>query len=195
STGVAWRTWSSRYVSAQSGSGAGIPVGTSLDGYWTSAPEGFLLEDGSAVSRTTYANLFNVIGTTFGNGDGSTTFNLPDSRGRVAVNKSTDTEFDSLGEKNGAKTVTLTEAQMPSHTHTGTTNSAGNHSHSIPNCASCGGSGGVYAETWAGAYSSRSLNTNSAGSHTHSFTTASAGSDQAHPNIQPSIVVLRVIKY
>ncbi|HRQ86635.1 MAG TPA: tail fiber protein [Candidatus Saccharibacteria bacterium] len=196
STGTAWRVWSSSVVSAQSGQGAGVPVGTSIEGYWTTPPEGYLLEDGSAVSRATYANLFNVIGTTFGAGDGSTTFNLPDSRGRVAVNlNSSDSEFNTIGKKSGAKTVTLTEAQMPSHNHTGTTNTAGNHSHSIPNCASCGGSNGNSLESWAGAYSSRSHSTNSAGNHSHSFTTNSSGEGESHPNIQPSIVVTRAIKY
>lgn len=53
------------------------PTGTSITGYWTVAPDGYLLEDGSAVSRLTYGRLFAVIGTTFGAGDGSTTFNLP----------------------------------------------------------------------------------------------------------------------
>lgn len=95
-----------------------MPVGSSMGGYWSTVPSGYLLEDGSAVSRTLYANLFAVIGTTFGSGDGSTTFNLPDSRGRTTVNKSaTDTEFDTLGEKTGSKTETLTIAQIPSHTH------------------------------------------------------------------------------
>lgn len=95
-----------------------LPEGASIQGYWTTAPSGYLLENGSAVSRTTYAGLFSAIGTTHGAGDGSTTFNVPDSRGRVSVNiNSADTEFDTIGEKTGVKEVTLTVAQMPSHTH------------------------------------------------------------------------------
>lgn len=95
-----------------------LAVATSIEGYWTEAPKGFLFEDGAAVSRATYSDLFAVIGTTYGTGDGSTTFNLPDSRGRASANLSpTDTEFDTMGEKPGSKTEALTIAQLPSHTH------------------------------------------------------------------------------
>jgi microcystin-dependent protein len=62
--------------------------------------------------------LFAAIGTTYGAGDGSTTFNLPNLKGRVAVGRdAAQTEFDALGETGGAKTHTLTTAEMPSHTH------------------------------------------------------------------------------
>ena len=117
SNGIAWRVWGGNIAVALSQTVDGTPVGTSIEGYWTTPPDGYLLEDGSAVSRTTYANLFNIIGTTFGAGDGSTTFNLPDSRGRVTVNKSSDTEFNTIGEKPGSKTEAISIAQMPSHTH------------------------------------------------------------------------------
>ena len=74
-------------------------------------PTGWLIADGSAVSRTTFSALFAVIGTTYGVGDGSTTFNLPDLKGRVAVGRdSGQTEFDTLGEKGGHKL-------LQSHTH------------------------------------------------------------------------------
>ena len=101
--------------------GLSVAPGTSIGGYWSVVPfpsGGYLPEDGSAVSRTTYAALFAVIGTTYGAGDGSTTFNLPDSRGRTAVNKSpTDAELNTMGEKYGEETHILTIAEMPSHTH------------------------------------------------------------------------------
>lgn len=84
-----------------------------------SAPSGWLLCDGTAVSRTTYAALFAVISTTYGVGNGTTTFNLPNLKGRVPVGlDSAQTEFDVLGEASGAKTHTLSSAEMPSHTHT-----------------------------------------------------------------------------
>lgn len=85
----------------------------------TTVPEGWLKCDGSLVSRTTYAKLFAVIGTTYGPGDGSTTFRLPDYKGRVLVGQDTgQTEFDILGETGGEKAHTLTIAELPVHDHT-----------------------------------------------------------------------------
>lgn len=80
----------------------------------TVAPENYLFCDGSAVSRTTYATLFGVIGTTFGAGDGSTTFNLPDLSGRVPLGVS---QAHALGSTGGSETVTLTESELPAHVH------------------------------------------------------------------------------
>lgn len=77
----------------------------------STAPTGWLICDGSAVSRTTYANLFTAIGTTYGTGDGSTTFNLPNLKGRVPVGFDiSDTAFDTLGETGGSKTDNLSNA-------------------------------------------------------------------------------------
>jgi microcystin-dependent protein len=148
--------------------------GTTLQGYWTTAPTGYLVEDGSAVSRTTYANLFAAIGTTYGAGDGSTTFNLPDSRGRVGVNRNTtDTQFATLGLKFGEKTHLLTIAEMASH----------NHLEIITAATSAGpGIRTDYASDAAG------------GTYLQGAQTGSAGGNQAHNVIQPSIVKLSVIK-
>jgi len=96
-------------------------TGTSIEWNTNTCPDGYLFENGQAVSRTTYSRLFGTIGTVFGAGDGSATFNLPDSRGRMAVGT-----YDgggalasniSLGQKSGSELVTLTVSQIPSHYH------------------------------------------------------------------------------
>ena len=98
------------------------PVGMIVGFAGSTAPTGWLLCQGQAVSRTTYAKLFSVIGTTFGSGDGSTTFNLPDARGRVLVgvgeSSATGHTNHTLGQKGGEETHKLTVSEMPSHNHT-----------------------------------------------------------------------------
>ena len=98
-----------------------VPIGTILDFAASTAPTGYLVCDGSAVSRTTYSALFAVIGTTWGTGDGSTTFNIPDFRGRTSIGSGTGTAPDAtahtLGSGGGSETVTLSTSQMPSHSH------------------------------------------------------------------------------
>lgn len=81
-------------------------------------PNGWLSCGGQAVSRDTYADLFAAIGTAYGAGDGASTFNVPNLKGRVPVGvDSTQSEFDVLGETGGAKTHVLTINEMPSHEH------------------------------------------------------------------------------
>jgi microcystin-dependent protein len=113
------------------GVSSGIPSGFIGSTAASSAPTGWLLCHGQAVSRATYADLFTAIGTQFGTGDGSTTFNLPDMRGRVAAgidnmggsaaNRLTSTVMspngNTLGAVGGSQTHTLSTAEMPAHTH------------------------------------------------------------------------------
>lgn len=93
----------------------------------TGVPTGWIPCDGRAVNRTTWRRLFAVLGTTYGSGDGSTTFNVPDLRGRVAVclddmggsDAGRLSVANTLGGTGGTQTHTLSEGEMPSHTHTG----------------------------------------------------------------------------
>lgn len=91
-----------------------VPTGTISMFGGSTAPTGYLLCQGQAVSRTTYSALFAIIGTTYGTGDGSTTFNLPNLQGKFALGKSSSYALGSTG---GASTVTLTTNQIPAHTH------------------------------------------------------------------------------
>lgn len=94
------------------------PVGTVVSFATPNLPLGYLLCDGRAVSRTSYADLFALIGTTFGAGDGLTTFNLPDLRGRVVAGlDSTQAEFVTLGKVGGEKAHALTAAENGPHSH------------------------------------------------------------------------------
>jgi len=136
----------------------------------SAAPAGWLICDGSSLLRSAYPALFDAIGTTYGSVDG-THFNLPDARGRVAVGRdATQTEFDALGEKAGAKTHTLSATEMPSHTHkTG-----------ISTTLAFGTAGGGYSAV--------------VGFAQNNADTSSAGGGGAHNNLQPYIVFNYIIK-
>lgn len=103
--------WSALTPSAVVPTGAVVPYGGAA------APTGWLLCDGAAVSRTTYSTLFGVLSTTYGVGDGSTTFNVPDLRGRVTVGKGSNASVDTLGENEGVAEAN----RRPHHNHTATT--------------------------------------------------------------------------
>jgi len=90
-----------------------MPVGCVIPFAGAAAPTGWLLCQGQAISRTTYAQLFSVIGTTYGSGDGKTTFNLPDMRGRVAVGS----DANLPGAQCGETAHKLGISEIPSHSH------------------------------------------------------------------------------
>lgn len=176
--------------------GTGLfPSGAIIEYGGISAPAGWLICDGSPVSRSTYAALFAVIGTAYGSGDGSTTFNLPDRRGRFGVGvdgtytrgstggvASATTSSNGTHNHTGATgSTTLTTAQIPSHSHTGTTDVAGshshtgstdtqgNHNHTIPYYNS-GSTGGANLEPTGSAIGTL-ITTSTAGAHLHNLTT------------------------
>lgn len=107
SSGYAWQTPSG-------GGGESTPTGTVSMFAGSTAPSGWLLCQGQAVSRTTYSALFAVIGTTYGSGNGSTTFNIPNLQGRFPLGSS---GSHALGTTGGAESVTLTANDIPAHTH------------------------------------------------------------------------------
>ena len=182
-----------------------IPTGFLMQYAGSTAPNGWLLADGSALSRITYAKLFAAINTTYGAGDGSTTFNLPDLRGKVPVGKNAAT-FATLGGTGGNEAVTLSAAQsgLPAHSHTfsGTTSWVGNHQH---NQTSGQGGGGLVASSAQGGIANASGQTTSslttasgAHDHTYSGTTSSTGGSAASAPtsvLQPYLVVNYCIKY
>lgn len=99
-------------------SGDTLPIGAIMPFGSDTIPDNWLLCNGQAISRTTYQDLFNTIGITYGSGDGFTTFNLPDLQGKIPVGlDENDTDFDTLGNTGGEKEHTLTINEMPSHTH------------------------------------------------------------------------------
>lgn len=117
-----------------------VPSGLIAPFAGETAPAGWLMCDGTAVSRTGYSTLYAVIGTRYGAGDGSTTFNLPNLKGRVPVGFDLgQTEFDTLGETGGSKsgvsahghTLSLSITSAGSHGHTGGADGVGDHGHNV----------------------------------------------------------------
>lgn len=180
-------------------------VGEVVDYAGTSAPSLWLFAFGQAISRTTFSSLFATLGTTFGAGDGSTTFNVPDYRGRIGVGKDNmggstagritvagcGVDGTVLAAVGGLETNSLTSAQLASHTHTGTADANGDHNHSYntstfannwPNIAA-----GVNGGPATGA------TTGNGGTHTHTFTTNASGSGSPHNNVQPIIIINKMI--
>ena len=176
-----------------------FPVGMITPYAGGSAPGGWLLCNGAAVSRATYAALFAVLGTLYGAGNGSTTFNLPDLQGKVPVGlNAADTDFDVLGEAGGAKTSAHTHTG-PSHTHTGPshTHSINAHHHETSTGSIYGGGNSAIGSTTPGHNdtSETALTTNADGTgNTGAGGTGNTGST-APSTVQPYQTVNYIIKY
>lgn len=178
-----------------------VPIGTVIDYAGQTLPSGYLECDGSAVGRDEYPKLFAAIGTLWGSGDGSTTFNLPDLNGRACIGKGS----RDIGATGGSETHTLTVNEMPSHAHTMdssgtcTTTGTGAHRHSLMD-NNTGGSATYWCYTSTNAkYKWLQDRTQTDGSHNHTVpnhthTMQNSGGGSAHSIMQPYAVVRKAIR-
>ena len=168
-------------TAAKLASGAAFVSGMVMTHAGTTAPSGWVLCYGQAISRTTYADLFTAIGTTYGSGDGSTTFNVPDLRGRVVAGQddmggasanrlTSPINGDTLGASGGSESHTLTLSEIPAHTH----NTFYQTHDTSP------GSGGSDSDQVRSGSSTRA--------------TSSAGGGGSHNNVQPTFILNYIIK-
>lgn len=196
------------------------PAGIVMPFAGSTAPQGYLLCDGSAVSRTDYADLFAAIGTTYGSGDGSTTFNVPDLSGRVVLGVS---QIHAIGTTGGEATHVLTEQELPSHSHTVPSHGHANDisaktpslSHTItqpafnynrPNSFVTGGSGGgnvingtttatasVATNAAITAHAASNCTMSGAVTDCSALTSGSSGLSASHSNMQPYLAMSYII--
>jgi microcystin-dependent protein len=148
------------------------PAGVITQYGGTTAPTGWLLCQGQAISRTNplYTRLWGAIGTNYGIGDGSSTFNVPNLQGRIPVGKDATVEFDALGETGGAKTTTLVTANLPSHQHgVGTIlpSTIADHVHGVGTLATAGTDLGSHTHIQNAHSHTVTTSTTTTGSHTH----------------------------
>lgn len=173
--------WEDIYVKALDS----FPVGVIVEYPTTDSaklPTGYMFCDGSAISRTEYSELFSLIGTSFGAGDGSTTFNIPSKAGLVTAGiKSSDTDFDTIGETLGEKTHTLTVNELAAHGHAVRNNMGGIDSSTNTGTGSWGQKLS-YTASGATAISS------------NAYAAQNTGSNIPHNNIQPTQVSNFIIK-
>ena len=191
--------------------GSDIATGMIVPYGSNTAPAGFLGCDGSAVSRTTYDDLFDVIGTTYGAGDGSTTFNLPDLVGKFPLGDGVGWQLGSTGGSADAIVVSHTHADTfstssaGSHSHAKGTLAAGAHTHGVNGSNVDGTTADVFrrggasygtGNTSSNSFSSISGSTASAGSHSHSIngSVSSTGDSGTNANLPPYVAICYIIK-
>lgn len=165
-----------------------FPAGLIAPYAGTTVPDKWLACDGSAVSRTTYSGLFAAIGTTWGVGNGTTTFNLPDLRGRTTIGDGTGSGLTArtLGASLGNETHALSIPELPTHAHNITDPG---HAHTAQRVKGSGASDGFFNDgiVQSGSYSTATASTGIT-------TTQNAGSGSSHNNMQPSAVVKYMIR-
>ena len=185
----------------------GVTSGLIFDYAGSTAPSGYLLCDGTAYNRVTYASLFNAIGTTWGAGDGSTTFNVPDLRRKTTIGAG-GTAVGSIGttvaSTGGTETHVITSAELPTHnhaitdpTHTHTVNDP-THVHTAAalvgaglNASSSTVPGYGYPGSWQTNAASTGISLNAAST---GISVQNAGSSTAMSLMQPTAVVTKIIK-
>ncbi len=171
----------------------GIPTATVVPWSDSSIPSGFLECNGAAVSRSTYAALFTIVGTTYGAGDGSSTFNVPDLQDNVVVGKSNNKAIGSTGGANttpvtasgniGGSTAnaSLSTPQLASHSHS----QGGNSGPQTPNSSN---------------QSPRHFNPSNTGSsgsgsgHSHNMSANFSGGTSNPSVLQPYLTIIYIIK-
>lgn len=162
---------------------ASVPVGSVFTFAGNTAPAGYLKANGAVLNRGTYAALFAAIGTAFGAGDGSSTFAIPDLRGEFVRGWD-----DTRGVDAGRALGSFQSSANLSHTHTGSSDSAGAHTHTYGRTTSEGSLTG--ASTGGGALTQTA--TSSAGAHSHAVTVSATGGTESRPR---NIALLYCIKY
>jgi microcystin-dependent protein len=201
------------YLQGFYGNPYNVPLAGGMDYWGTTVPNSsFAFPIGQAISRTTYAPLFAIMGTTYGSGDGSTTFNLPDKTGRVsAMKEAAATRLTSsffggnstlMGAVGGAESHTLTIAEIPSHQHSVFLKDPG-HFHTVTNGVPSlifnyqgSGSQGSPATPVNTDTKATGITIGSVNGVANDNQTAGAGSGGAHAVVQPTIVcnyILRII--
>ena len=173
----------------------GIPTATIVPWSSASVPSGFLECNGAAVSRSTYSALFAIVGTTYGAGDGASTFNLPDLQDNVAIGKSGTKALASTG---GANTVTST-GNVGGSTANATLSTAqlASHSHSVTSGHPNEGANKQNSklEFTSNISNNTSVNTNNTGSGTgHSHNMSATFSGDATSVVQPYLTIIYIIK-